>query len=164
MIRLIARGPRQYDKVFGLLAIEDDHLLAVEDVAVTGLCCGRLAVMQRKAALALYVGKCAQHLTANDTRQPLSLLRLIARALDQTTEQDNGRKIRLDHQPLAQLFHDHRQVDNIATETTVLFSKGDGQPTQLGKELPVIAIHALIGCDDGLAGIPVVVVLYETRD
>ena len=90
-----------------LLTIEHHDFFAIQDVAIARFCGGCLAIVQREAALALHVGKRAQHLPTNDARQPLSLLRFTAGACNQPAEQHHSGEIRFHHQALTQFLHHH---------------------------------------------------------
>ena len=91
-------------------------------------------------------------------------LRLAAGALNESTKQHHRGKIGLGHKTLTQLFHHHRQVDDVAAKTAVFLGERNREPAQLGEKLPVIPAHALIRGNNGLAGVPVVVVLNKARD
>ena len=120
--------------------------------------------MQRETALALHVSKRTQYLATDDAGQPFGLLRLAAGALNEPTKQHHRGKIGLGHKTLTQLFHHHRQVDDVAAKTAVFLGEGNREPAQLGEKLPVIPAHTLIRGNNGLAGVPVVVVLNKARD
>ena len=125
-------------------AVEYHHFLAIQAVVIA--ICGRggFDVGQFKTALAFQVGECAQATAINNLWYMGGLLLGTTTLLQQAAKQQHCCQVGLQHQTFAQLFHHQHDINGVATETTVLFCKGNGQPTQFCEGLPVSTAHPLL--------------------
>ena len=103
--------------------VTDMNAIIDKGVMLTPALGTRLHVAEFKATLALNAGKGAQATAINNFGQNLGLQGLVVAALEQAAKQHNGRQVRLQDQPLAELLHHHHGIDQATTKAAVFLGE-----------------------------------------
>ena len=131
-----ALGTRGHDQRIRVLAIENDEFFAVDDPAGALLLGGGGNVGQIIARVLLELRK-GKGLAAIDDGGDVRRLLLGRAAMTQEAAGDHDRRqIRLQHQRLAQRFHDDHRLDSAGAEAAVGFREGQAEQALLGELAP----------------------------
>jgi hypothetical protein len=88
------------------------------------------------SACRLVAGKCDLDFTGGNLRQQLLLHRIRCSVANQSAASHDGAQVRLQQQPLTELFHDQHDIDGIAAEAAVIFRQRQRQQPQFRELAP----------------------------
>ena len=142
----------------------NDHgLVPIQDKAGAVFLGGRLKIGQIIATARFCVGECKDVLARHDAAKVFFLLRIRA-ALEETTTANNARHVRLDHEALAELFHDDHRINRAATKAAIFFAERCHQETKLSKLCPHFRTPARFGRDDLAARVEIILLADQPRE
>ncbi len=155
---------RGHDQCVGILAVDDDELLAIDGPAIA-LFLGRgRDVVEVVARVLLELREREGLSSVDDGRDVRGLLRIRATMAQKTAADHDGGEIRLQHQGLAERFHHDHGLDRAGAEAAVVFGKGKAEQALLGELAPDGLAPAALLLHVFLALLELVSVVQEAVD
>ena len=163
-VALAALGARGDDQGVGVLAVEHDEFLAVDDPAGALLLGGGGDILQVVARILLELRKREGLAAVDDARDMRGLLLGRTAASQEAAADHHGGQIRLQQQRLAQRLHHDHGLDRAGAEAAVVFRERQAEQPLFGELAPDRLAPAALLRAVFLARIEVVGVVQEPVD
>ena len=135
-VALAALGARGHDQGVGVLAVEHDEFLAVDDPARALLLGRGRDILQIIARVLLELREGKGLAAVDDAGNVRGLLLGRAAAAQEAAADHDGRQIRLQHQRLAHRLHHDHGLDRAGAEAAVVFRERQAEQALLGELAP----------------------------
>ena len=164
-IAALAAYARRDDELIGAVALADERFFSVQhESAAAVLDRAQGHIVEIEARLFLHMREAQPELARRDRADQLGALLVACAVLQQGAAQDDGLKVGLERQRLAELLHHDHGLDRAAAEAAVSFSKGRAEQAHLGVVAPQGFAPTVRACLIGLASLEPVPVLHQPRD
>ena len=139
-----AAGAGDHHQLVGAVTVQDHGFLAVDHVAVAVFLGAGFHETVVVATLGFVVGQGEAGFTADDSRQVLLFLGVVAELVDQHAGQHHGGQVGFHHQAAAEAFGHHHQFRAAAVEAAGLFGERHAQQAQFGELGPGVGAEAVL--------------------
>ena len=165
-MRIVALALRAHrdDELVGRRAEGHPDFRTVDDEIAALAPRARLDDRRIVARAAFRVGQRKEQFSLDEPLEQLAMSVTRATEGERRAAQHDGWDERLEHEALAESFHQNHGLDGRAAKTAAIFRKGDAEPAEAGERAPMFPAKALLAVRESGAGVERIRVGHEAID